>query len=769
MARGLAVAVALIVMLTAAAPASAVTCANLQTELDNSASGGTVTIDEGSTCTGHWNLPSHPITIEGGGTAGATLLGDGTNRILTGHDTGRTIIQKLLFRGGRATGAGEDGGAIHVTGQSGLQLFNNSFFDNRANDRGGAVHLEMAKPPDGENSLGFSALGNVFGTADPNDANTATTGGAISVDSQDGINDQFSLTDNTFRSNVAQWYGGAFSYELGEKPLNGASVRLNGNDVIGNTAGGAGGGGHVTGPISQARVDNELYQGNVVKPLAGSPQGSHLGGGLYLKVGGPILRRNTFDSNAISSFPDGDLGGGGIAVPATNFFAASEFTRIVNNTVAGQPGGSGFDSEGGGLYLTGNGQWISFLDAVAGNSVGGNGEGGGIYTGAAITGTSLALFETTIAGNTSGGQFPGIAGDANDHLYARNAIVYSAGPGDIGGFADFDMQNTDACQGAGGAFAGAGNICANPLLVNPGPGTANIHQTGASPTIDAGNDDFMDDVDSERAMTDYEGDPRPTDGDGDGHTVDMGADESAAFVAQPPPGHTPQCSDGADNDGDGAIDGADPGCLPGPADDNEGDETPGDLVLCGSRDISLVRADVKGSKVELSGFVATRFAGQKVDLSVRYLGRRGRPKKLGSVTAGADGAFTGRVAKPSRKLFNLARYRAQVGSAKSVELKLPQSLASSSLRAAGGMLELRGQVDRAVLGKRNAVVVKRILCGKYTTVGQAKPDKKGRYVVRFPAPASGGSALYRAETKVLARPGSRRYVKQFARAIGITF
>ena len=42
--------------------------------------------------------------------------------------------------------------------------------------------------------------------------------------------------------------------------------------------------------------------------------------------------------------------------------------------------------------------------------------------------------------------------------------------------------------------------------------------------------------------------------------------------------------------------------------------------------------------------------------------------------------------------------------------------------------------------------------------------------MRFPAPAdAGGSALYRAETQVFARPGSKRYVKQFARAIGITF
>jgi hypothetical protein len=159
-----------------------------------------------------------------------------------------------------------------------------------------------------------------------------------------------------------------------------------------------------------------------------------------------------------------------------------------------------------------------------------------------------------------------------------------------------------------------------------------------------------------------------------------------------------------------------------------------------------------------------------VELSVRHLGKRGKPEKLGSVTAGADGQFQGRVKKPSRGLFNLARYRAQVGTAKSVELKLPQSLASTTLKqVGGGMLELRGQVERALLGKRNAVVVKRILCGRYTTVGEAKPNRRGVYVVRFPAPATGGSALYRAETRVLSRPGSKRYVKQFARAIGITF
>ena len=106
-----------------------------------------------------------------------------------------------------------------------------------------------------------------------------------------------------------------------------------------------------------------------------------------------------------------------------------------------------------------------------------------------------------------------------------------------------------------------GNICADPKLV----GGADVHQTAQSPTIDKGSDELFNMVGGERANEDYEGDLRPTDGDGDGHTVDMGADESPAFVAPPPPPPpTPQCSDLVDNDGDGAIDAADPGCLRAP-------------------------------------------------------------------------------------------------------------------------------------------------------------------------------------------------------------
>ena len=185
-------------------------------------------------------------------------------------------------------------------------------------------------------------------------------------------------------------------------------------------------------------------------------------------------------------------------------------------------------------------------------------------------------------------------------------------PWDIGGFDSFDITLQRRMHSSGDSpFPGDGQHLR-------GPETRWRH---GRPPDEPEPDDRQgqrrlceDKGGGERNLEDYEGDPRPTDGDGDGHTVDMGADESPAFVAQPPiiPPPPPQCSDRVDNDGDGAIDSADPGCLAGPKDNNEGDETPRDLILCGQRTISLVRADVRGSKVVLSGIVATSVAGQKV-------------------------------------------------------------------------------------------------------------------------------------------------------------
>jgi hypothetical protein len=138
---------------------------------------------------------------------------------------------------------------------------------------------------------------------------------------------------------------------------------------------------------------------------------------------------------------------------------------------------------------------------------------------------------------------------------------------------------------------------------------------------------------------------------------------------------------------------------------------------------------------------------------------------VAAVRANADGEFTVRVPRPARGLVASARFEARVGGFSSARLKLPQSLNSSSIGLRGRQVEIRGRVKPSLLGRRSPVVVKQLLCGRYRIAGRARPDRRGRYVVRFEAPSS--AALYRAESRVLARRGSTRYVRRYARAIGI--
>lgn len=187
---------------------------------------------------------------------------------------------------------------------------------------------------------------------------------------------------------------------------------------------------------------------------------------------------------------------------------------------------------------------------------------------------------------------------------------------------------------------------------------------------------------------------------------------------------------------------------------------------CDRRAISLVRADVRGRKVVLSGLVRSNLANR----SVRILGNYGKGKRgstLATVRPSTNGSFRATVNRPSRADFATARYRAQVDRSRSAPLKLAQSLSSSSVRQTTNQIEVRGKVKRSLLGKRRTVTVKRLICGRYKTVGSARPDRNGNYVVRFTISAAGSSSLFRAESMVLDRAGSKRYAKAFARAISI--
>ena len=71
-------------------------------------------------------------------------------------------------------------------------------------------------------------------------------------------------------------------------------------------------------------------------------------------------------------------------------------------------------------------------------------------------------------------------------------------------------------------------------------------------------------------------------------------------------------------------------------------------TICGRRAISLVRADVKGNKVKLTGLVGAALYGKKVTIQTDPKGaRNSKFTKTGTVTASkTTGSFTATVPRP---------------------------------------------------------------------------------------------------------------------------
>src|SRR5215210_363460 len=209
MARGLAVAV--VVFLVAAAPAGAtevsVTCVTLQSVLTNAADGDVITLNSsaspGGLCNAQYTLHDFGAFVSGTpkswtlkGRAGMNDGFDGTGlagRMLTGTNVHRLLIQDLTFRDGVQLGAGADGGALSITGDSSLQVFLSEFYANIAADRGGAISVAANFVADAGMN-GVALTGDTFGSA--TEGNGAGTGGAVSVVSAGGGNKSFN--DNVF-------------------------------------------------------------------------------------------------------------------------------------------------------------------------------------------------------------------------------------------------------------------------------------------------------------------------------------------------------------------------------------------------------------------------------------------------------------------------------------------------------------------------------------------------------------------------------------------
>lgn len=524
---GLAITLSLLGALALASPAAATSCANLQTALNISSPGDTITLDAGVTCnTGNatlpFTLPSHQVTLVGNG---ATIDATGaTNRALDGIDIGATTVRDLTIRNSSFAG---DGGAVGLSGASFPVFQDDKFFNNHAGGGGGAVYVTTST---GAGTTKF--LNSVFGDGTSQGANTAgSRGGAIWTSG----NAPVLIQDSRFNHNSTSFAAGAVVTFGGDLTVVNSS--FTDNTATGSTY--EGGAAIEVHPSGTTTISGSTFSGNHVTAGAGAQ--ITLGGAVVIESGGnpaPLvhLDNNLFQSNSISGGSPTQYSPQGAGISLYGVASTSRNDRFIGNSLG--PGQGSGQAWGAGVSVIGcqggGASSATFENAViAGNVATGSAAGAGVYVGCADGPAHLTLRNSTVAGNSAGGDTAGVWGGGDDVLDVVNSIIAgNSGGADLAGFNTRTVTFSDVCF-SGAAHPGTGNICAAPALVDPAAG--DVHETSPSPTIDLGsNADVASDL-----TTDFEGNLRITDGDGSGTaTVDMGADESPAVAPPAPTGGT---------------------------------------------------------------------------------------------------------------------------------------------------------------------------------------------------------------------------------------
>jgi hypothetical protein len=484
---------------SASAASTETNCVNLPSTLSAAKAGDVITLNE--LCKGGfpYKLPSVQMTLAG--TPGAGFDG-GTTAQLEGGGASVTI-EGLTFEHAESNAPGVAAGlSINTAGKPfSYTLADDTFVDDAAPMGGG-----------GGARLNTSG-GVVTVTGSTFTGDSSGEGGGLFITA-----DTATITDDTFEgdSSTANGDGGGLSAELGA-----AGSTLSGSVFRNDTATDVGGGADISlggsGGVSLTIVGNTFSHDSVADPSGTSTAFlGYSGGGLALGgFGGEpttaVQSGNTFDSNSVSfqAAPTMATGGGesvdGAILQSTDDHFTNNSLQSPNAAetakkehVFGWGAGVSIiacaDSEA--ISPSGPNLHSTLSDAVvAGNTLasGPSANGAGVYVGSFACHNSyaeLALVDSTVSGNAvlgASGPVAGISGGPHDVLSLANTILAGDGGPEIGGFnglASVTAANSDVCSGVS-PFAGVGNICAAPLLADASAG--DVHETAASPTIDAGS------------------------------------------------------------------------------------------------------------------------------------------------------------------------------------------------------------------------------------------------------------------------------------------
>jgi hypothetical protein len=436
-------------------------------------------------------------------------------------------------------GAASSGGTIVLSGMcSGSYMIS----------KGAAFTLEGTPGTTSGFDGGAGVTGPLLGTAGTEEAGAMTFShltfehaknvSALSIDAS-----RVTLSGDSFLENEEQGTSEHAAFvDVGQSPSNcppttgPPAITLTGSTfsrnklVLGSgQGGGAGAWLEDTCEPSRNVVEGNTFEGNTLEAAGTAKDLEVTGGGLQFvgaqKQPTPVSQSgNVFDSNRIVATPPalGNYGGGGEWLEDASLLSVGDSFSL--NTIAGTSTelesawswGAGLGVDNFDLPCSGQPLAESTLeDAIVTRNAIGPGYnvalgGGGIY----VACTHLRVLDSTFTLNTAPNG-AGIEGEPNnDQLELANSIVAEdSGGNEIAGFNEptaggsLTASFSDVCAYAGSSepLTGAGNICANPLLADNGePVSFDVHETAASPTIDAGSNALV----PEGLTTDFYGTPR---------------------------------------------------------------------------------------------------------------------------------------------------------------------------------------------------------------------------------------------------------------------
>jgi hypothetical protein len=172
------------------------------------------------------------------------------------------------------------------------------------------------------------------------------------------------------------------------------------------------------------------------------------------------------------------------------------------------------------------------------------------------------------------------------------------------------------------------------------------------------------------------------------------------------------------------------------------------LLGCGTSRVVLNDAYIQGSRVAIAGSAAKSLVGKKVKILFGVAG-----KQVATATVGAGGEFTTSAPLPPAKIREAlsTRYTAEIGSERSLHLKLTRRLQLEPPTASGATVELTGQVQLPLTKPIAPIVVEQQLeCGKTVVVDRVTPPSSGRFRISLPVPAGAKAAIYTLKSSVAA-------------------